>query len=161
MRGSAYSVLGRSELDQLSEVHDADPVAHVLDDAEVVGDEQVAQPELLLQVGEQVQHLGLDRHVERRDGLVGDHQLRLQGQRPGDADALALAARELVGVAAQVLAAQAHELGQVGGLVHPLAAAGAALDLQAFGDQLADLHARVQRAVAGPGRSSAPRAGPA
>jgi len=35
--------------------------------------------------------------------LVGDDQLRTHGQRARDADALALAARELVRVAAQVL----------------------------------------------------------
>ena len=46
---------------------------------------------------EQVDHLRLDRHVERGDRLVGHEQLGVQGQGPGDADALALAAGELVG----------------------------------------------------------------
>src|SRR5262249_2748424 len=39
------------------------------------------------------------RDVERRHRLVGDDHLGLAGQRPGDADALALAARELVRIA--------------------------------------------------------------
>ena len=43
-------------------------------------------------VGEQVQHLRLDRHVERRHRLVEDQHLRLGGQGPRDRDALALAA---------------------------------------------------------------------
>ena len=68
-------------------------------DAQVVGDEQVGQVELLLQVLEQVDDLGLNRHVERRDRLVAHDEARLDGERASDADALALAARELVRVA--------------------------------------------------------------
>ena len=39
--------------------------------------------------------LGLGRHVERGRGLVGDEQLRVAGERRGERDALAHAAREL------------------------------------------------------------------
>ena len=66
---------------------------------EVVADEEVGEPELLLQVLEQVDDLRLDRDVERGDRLVADDELRVERQRPGDADALALAAGELVRVA--------------------------------------------------------------
>ena len=58
---------------------------------------------LLLQVLQQVDHLRLDRDVERRHRLVADDQLGLDGERAGDADALALAAGELVRVAAHVV----------------------------------------------------------
>jgi hypothetical protein len=68
----------------------------VADDAEVVADEEVGEAELGLQVLEQVDDLRLDRDVEGRDGLVADDELGPQGQGPGDADALALAAGELV-----------------------------------------------------------------
>ena len=71
-------------------------VGEVAHHAEVVRDEQVGEPELVLQVGEQIQDLRLDRHVERRGGLVADQQRGLDGERAGDADALALAAGELV-----------------------------------------------------------------
>ena len=40
-----------------------------------------------------------DRDVQHRRRLVGDQQSRSRGERSGDADALALAARELVGIA--------------------------------------------------------------
>ena len=49
---------------------------------------------------QQVQDLRLDRDVERADRLVADDQLGPQRERARDADALALAARELVRVAA-------------------------------------------------------------
>jgi hypothetical protein len=71
----------------------------VPDDAQVMHDERVGQPELGLQVGEQGEHLGLDRDVERRDRFVGDHQLQVERERPGDPDPLPLAAGELVRVA--------------------------------------------------------------
>ena len=90
--GAARRARRRRPARRPAEVHHPDPVADVLDDREVVGDEQVGQAELLLEVVEQVQDLALDRHVERRDRLVADDELGVQGERPGDADALALAA---------------------------------------------------------------------
>ena len=68
-------------------------------DREVVGDEEVGEAQLLLEVLEEVEDLGLDGDVEGRDGLVADDELRVEGEGAGDADALALAAGELVGVA--------------------------------------------------------------
>ena len=72
-------------------------VRDVPDDVQVVGDEDVDQPELLLEVLEQVEDLRLDGDVQRRDRLVADDQLQADGERARDPDALALAARELVG----------------------------------------------------------------
>ena len=77
-----------------------DAVADVLDHAEVVADEEIREVERALQLHEQVEHLRLDRHVERRDRLVADEELGLDRERAGDADARALAARELVREAA-------------------------------------------------------------
>ena len=78
-------------------------VAH---DAEVVRDEEVGEPSSRLQVGEQVQHLRLDRDVERGHGLVGDDQRRIEHQRARDRDPLPLAAREHVRIAHVVLGPQ-------------------------------------------------------
>ena len=82
--------------DDAAEIHHRDAVADVLDHREIVRDEQVSEPHLALQVDHQVQDLRLDRDVERRHRLVADDQLRLERERAGDADALALAAGELV-----------------------------------------------------------------
>ena len=54
----------------------------------------------LCRLAHQVEDLRLDRDVERRDGLVGDDQLRIERERAGEADALALPARELVRIEA-------------------------------------------------------------
>ena len=74
----------------------AHPVADVLHHGEVVGDEQDRDAQLPLQLGEQVEDLRLHRDVEGRDGLVGDDQLGVEGERGRDAHPLALAARQLV-----------------------------------------------------------------
>ena len=56
----------------------------------------------------------LHRDVERADRLVGDDQLRIDGQRARDADPLPLPAGELVRVAAGVTRAQPDRLQQLG-----------------------------------------------
>ena len=90
--------LGGTDLDELAQVHDGDRVGEVPDDGEVVRDDDVGEPVRRLQRLHQVEDLRLDRDVERRDRLVGDDQLRIERERAGEADPLALAARELVRV---------------------------------------------------------------
>ena len=70
-------------------------------------------PRSLLKIAQQVEHPGLDRDVERRHRLVEDQQFRIEGERPGDADPLLLAAREIGRIAIGVLAAQADEVEQL------------------------------------------------
>ena len=89
MGGRGVEVGGGGVLDDLAGVHHGDSVAHPGDDAEVVGDQQHGDVEALLKVGEQVEDLRLDRHVEGGRRLVGDEQLRLACQGHGDEDALA------------------------------------------------------------------------
>jgi FtsZ-binding cell division protein ZapB len=96
-------LLGRGHLDDAAEVHDGHAVGDVLDDGEAVRDEEVGEVELALQVFQKVDDLRLHAHVERGDGLVGHDELRVQGERPRDADALALPAGELVRVAVYVV----------------------------------------------------------
>ena len=55
----------------------------VANDREVVRDEEIGQPEVALQVLEQVEDLRLDRDVERGDRLVGDEQLRARARARG------------------------------------------------------------------------------
>jgi hypothetical protein len=64
----------------------------VLDHPQIVGDEQKSETELLLQIEQHVQDLGLDRYVERRNRLVGDDESGVHRERAGNADTLALSA---------------------------------------------------------------------
>ena len=97
--GFVVELVRRRDLDDRAEIHDGDPVGDVPDDREVVRDEEIGELEVVLQRLEQVEDLRLDRHVERRDRLVGDDEVRVDGERARDADSLALAARELVRIA--------------------------------------------------------------
>jgi hypothetical protein len=82
----------RSPLDNLSAVHHQHARGDFGDDAEVVRDEQDREAESLLQVGEQLEDLCLDGHVERGRGLVGDEQRRIHHERHRDEHALPHAA---------------------------------------------------------------------
>ena len=85
----------------VSLLHDAaliehnDAVREVADDGEVMRDEQVREIEVVLELTEEVEHLRLDREVERADRLVADHETRLNHQCPGNRDPLPLAAGEV------------------------------------------------------------------
>src|SRR5262249_40037192 len=106
----AEQALRLALLDDLAEVHHRDAVGEVADHAEVVGDEEVGEAELALEVAQEVQDLRLDRDVERRGRLVADEHARADGERARDADALALPARELVRIAPDLPGIEAHEL---------------------------------------------------
>jgi len=78
-------------LDDAPQVHHCNLVRDVFNDRNVVGDEQVRQAKIALQGLEQVENLGLDRHIQRTRGLVAHQQPRPDRQRAGDGDALPLA----------------------------------------------------------------------
>jgi hypothetical protein len=67
--------LDRRLLDELPGAHHAHARAHVRDHREVVAHEEIGEVAVAPQVGEKVQHLGLDRDVEGGRGLVQqDHR---------------------------------------------------------------------------------------
>ncbi len=88
----------RPHLDDAARVHDHDHVRDLGHDAQVVGDQDHGRVELVLQAVDQLDDLGLDRHVERGRWLVGDEDVGVVGERHRDHRALAHAARELVRV---------------------------------------------------------------
>ncbi len=61
-----------------AQVHHGHAMADVPDHRQVVRDEQDREAEVALELGEQVQHLRLHGHVQRRDRLVG-HDERGEG----------------------------------------------------------------------------------
>ena len=56
-----------------------------------------------MQLAQKLEHASLDRHVEGGGGLVGDDDLGVAADGHGDDDALAHAARELVGIGIHAL----------------------------------------------------------
>jgi len=102
----------------------------------------------LLQVLEQVQHLALHRNIQCGDRFIADDQVRLQRNGAGNADALALAAAELVRVTVQKLCRYTNSLHQfqhaVGGFGFGFAYM---IGFQRFGNDIPHLHARVKAGI--------------
>ena len=82
----------RPGFDDLAVLEDGDVVAEHTDHGQIVADEHQRQPEPSPQFPDQQQNVGLGRHIEPGHDLVGDNEVRLERQRPGDAGALPLAA---------------------------------------------------------------------
>jgi len=89
-------LLGRPHLDQLAPAQHGHAMGDLGHDTEIVGDEQHAGALARLQFGHELQDLGLRGDVQGCGRFVGDQQHRIEHQRHGDHDALALAAGELV-----------------------------------------------------------------
>ncbi len=139
--------LDRALFDDLPRLHHADPLRDPAHDAEVVGDEQKRHAEPLLQIFQQRQDLRLHGDVERRGRLVGDEEVGLVGERHGDHHALALAARQLMRIAAEApLRVGYADLGQhLDGARARRLTGEAAMEQQDFADLLLDGVQRVER----------------
>ena len=78
-------------------------MADMGDHRQIMGDKQIGEIVLALQVDQQIDHLGLDRDVKRRDRLVAHDQAWSERQCTGDTDALALAAGKLMRIVAHLI----------------------------------------------------------
>ena len=102
---------------------------------------------LFLELAQQVDDLRLHRHVERRGRLVEHHEAGLQDHGPGDRDALALAAGELVGIAVSAVRVEPDLTQRRDDQRLALRRVGAqAVHLEALLDDLADRKPRAERA---------------
>ncbi len=99
---AAEELVGRPELDDPAGVHHGDAVRERADDGEVVADVERRDAVGGGQLAHGVEHVRLRRHVEAGRRLVEHDHARPAGEGHREADALLLAARELVRVAAQV-----------------------------------------------------------
>src|SRR5262249_15307365 len=100
------------DFDDAAEIHDRNAVAQSLDRAEIVADEQVRDIAALAQLGEQIEDLRLDRHVQCRYGLVANKDLGSHRERARNPDALTLSAGELVRPASCKPDVEAHTVEQ-------------------------------------------------
>ena len=95
----------------LAQIHNRDLIADVLHDAQVVGDKEVGQIHLFLQILEQVEHLGADRNVQRPKPARRRRPISgFVDQGPGDDDSLTLAAGKFVRIFVQVFFTQTDNI---------------------------------------------------
>ena len=92
MLGFRKKLCDRCQFNDPALPHDSDTVADLSHHAEVMTDKEHCQTQVSLQIGQQLQHLRLDRDVQRRDRFVTDQYVRTQDQSPGKHDPLSLAA---------------------------------------------------------------------
>ncbi|MNL86121.1 hypothetical protein D3C87_2146960 [compost metagenome] len=67
-----YVVLG-AHLDEVAQIHHTQPVTDKFNHAQIMGNKNIGQIQLLLQLVHQIQHLGLNRNVQGGDRLIGDN----------------------------------------------------------------------------------------
>jgi len=136
----------RAGLDDAASLHHGDAVAHMLDDAEIMRNEQHGHAQPRLQSDQEIQHLGLCHDVERRDRLIADHQVRFRGERLCDRNALSLAAGQSGGPPGEQIQRQVYEIDQL----HNPVTARFPVEIAAQAQRLRDdaLHgvARIERA---------------
>ncbi len=111
-------VLHRRLLRLPAGVHDHHAVGEVCDHAQVVRDQDDRGAEPLSNFAQEVEDPGLNGHVERRRGLVGDQDLRVARKRNRDHHPLAHPAGELVRVLLDP-AARVRDVHEIEQLHHP------------------------------------------
>jgi len=82
-------------------MHHRDAVRERAGQQDVVGDQQIADARLRLQICQQIEDLRADRNIGARQRFHGDDDRGLGGERPCDRQTLPLTAAQLAGIARQ------------------------------------------------------------
>src|SRR5204862_1104619 len=134
-------------LDDAAEIHYGDAVAHMFDDAQIMADHDVGEAERFLQFQQQIDDLGADRDVQRRYRFVADDDFGIEDQGTRNADALALAAREFMRVAAGLFGTQPDMPEHLGNAPVDLALRRHAMQAQRVFQRATDSLAWIERGV--------------
>lgn len=78
------------QLHHFSQIHDADSVADMADNTQIMRNKQIGQVEFILQFFHQIDDLGLNGDIECGNGFIRNNQLGIQRQSPRNPDPLAL-----------------------------------------------------------------------
>ena len=91
---------GRTFFNNAAGPHDDDAITQQPHDFEVMADKEVTHAELRFKVGQQVEHHGLYRNIQRRSRLIQYQQFRTQYQGTCQGDTLTLPTRQLMRITA-------------------------------------------------------------
>ena len=94
----AEDVVGCPRFNDSALLHDRHGVGNEADDGKIVGDEQVREAEVSLQVAQQGKDLRLNQNVKGGDGFTENEDFGFERERASDRDSLPLTTRELVRV---------------------------------------------------------------
>jgi hypothetical protein len=142
--GLAHQRGGEPLLDDGAALHDGDLVGQPGDQRKVMGNQDIGDPQALLETAEQGGDLGGERGIEPVEGFVEDEQLGLGHQGARDGQALALSAAEFVRALAQGGARDAGQFQGGRGALAAFGARAAALDHERLLDNLGGGESRVE-----------------
>ena len=89
-------LFGVAHFQELASAHDGDARGDLRHYGQAVGDENIGQPEFVLEFLQQKENLRADGNIQGGDGFIGNDELWLEDQGARNADALALASGEFV-----------------------------------------------------------------
>ena len=81
-----------AKLNHSAKIHNADLVGKEFNYRQIVRYKEIGEVHRALKILKKVDDLRLNRHIERRYGLVTDNELRLYRERSGNTDPLSLSA---------------------------------------------------------------------
>ena len=116
----AVDHLGRSSFHNLSPTQDDDLIADMLDDGKIVRNEQIGDPQLRLQICEQVDNLRLNTDIQRADRFIAYDERGFRREGARDPNPLSLAPAEFVRKPPQKLGLQPNSLQEIGCFALPL-----------------------------------------
>ena len=148
MFGPYEDVCRVSDLDQRTFVHDRGSLAELPDYRQIVRDHDQREAAVVPEIEEEIDDLGLNRCIERRNRLVQHDELRARREGARDGDALSFTTGERVWEGGFSPCRKADPIED---LTYPCAAipgAAYAVGGQWFGDDGSDPEARIKR---GPG----------
>ena len=87
-----------TNFNNLPEIHHRHTMTNPLYHGHIVGDKQIRNAEITLEIEQQVDNLPANRNIQRLNGFVGNDHFWIQCQRASNADALALTAGKLMRV---------------------------------------------------------------
>src|SRR5699024_277678 len=93
-------VIGAALLNHSTLLHDHDIICGLANHSQVVGDEKIGQVQILLQIRHQLNDLVLYQNVQCGHGLTQNNDIRVEGKRAGESNALPLTTGELIWIAA-------------------------------------------------------------
>jgi hypothetical protein len=146
MLRSTKNLRGGAGFDDLAAVQNGDLIGEMYGHGEIVGDEEIGEAELGLEVEEEIGDLGLDGTVEGRESFVEEKELRFESEGASEGEALLLAATELVSRLVGRIARQGDEVEEVEDFFLAFGGGEDVLDDERFGDEVESGPARVERA---------------
>src|SRR5215212_8861462 len=143
MKGPCIQLIARGQFNDNTQIHDCNTTTNMLNHRKIVSNEEIRQVKLFLQFLKQVNHLGLDRNIQRRDWLITNNKGRLQCERTRNTNTLALPAGEFVWITTRKRRIEIHNFKQVINTILDLLPLGNIMHDKWFPYNIGDGHARV------------------